>query len=189
MDDNNLKKLDQQISNVRSRLSMDYINVSYGEIIHMYKQDELIIRPEYQRFFRWNSKQKTSLIESILLGIPIPPIYVVEDKIGIWELIDGFQRISTIISFFGALKEDLTASDSANHYSDDLKEDLIHMNKWTLDAGTLVTELEGYNIDTMPKKCIINLKRAVCRVEILHGENNAAIKDELFRRLNSYEER
>lgn len=187
MDDN---RLDQQISNVRSRLSIDYIDVSYGEIIHMYKQDELIIRPEYQRFYRWNSKQKTSLIESILLGIPIPPIYVVEDKIGIWELVDGFQRISTIISFFGALKEDLTASHSACHNSDDDTEEVLtNINKWALDAGTLVTELEGYNIDTMPKKCIINLKRAVCRVAILHGANNAAMKYELFQRFNDYEER
>ena len=189
MDDNNLKKLDQQISDVRSRLSIDYIDVSYGEIIAMYKQDELIIRPEYQRFFRWSSKQKTSFIESILLGIPIPPIYVVEYKIGIWELVDGFQRISTIISFFGSLKENSPTSDSANQHSDDIKEDLINTNKWTLDAGTLVTELEGYNIDTMPKKCIINLKRAVCRVAILHGVNNVAMKHELFQRLNSYEER
>ena len=190
MNDNNLNKLDQQINNVRSRLSIDHINVSYGEIIRMYKQDELIIRLEYQRFFRWNSKQKTSFIESILLGIPIPPIYIVEDKIGIWELVDGFQRISTIISFFGALKEDLTTSHSACHNSDDDTEEVLtNINKWALDTGTLVTELEGYNIDTLPKKCIINLKRTVCRVAILHGANNAAMKYELFRKLNGYEKR
>lgn len=187
MDDN---RLDQQISNVRSRLSIDYIDVSYGEIIAMYKQDELIIRPDYQRSFRWSSKQKTSFIESILLGIPIPPIYVVEDKDGLWELIDGFQRISIIISFLGGLKENSPASDSANHNSDDdIKENLTHTNKWTLDAGTLITELEGYNINTLPNKYIINLKRAVCRVAILHGANNAAMKYELFQRLNRHEER
>lgn len=185
--DNN--KLDQQINNERSRLSIDYIDVSYGEIIAMYKQDELIIRPEYHRLFQWNSKQKTSFIESILLDIPIPPIFVAEDKDGIWELIDGLQRISTIISFFGVLKENLTASDSVNHHPDDIKEDLIHTNKWTLDAGTFVTELEGYNIDTLPKKYIIDLKRAVCRVAILHGGNNATMKYELFQRFNGYEGR
>ena len=186
MDDN---RLDQQISDVRSRLSIDHMDVSYEEIIEMYKQDELIIRPEYHRLFRWNAKQKTSFIESILLGIPIPPIFVMEDKNGIWELIDGLQRISTIISFFGVLKENLTASDSVNYHSDDTREDLIHTNKWTLDAGAFVTELEGYNIDTLPKKYIIDLKRAVFRVEILHGESNTAMKYELFRKLNSYEER
>ena len=190
MDDHNLNNLDQQISDVRSRLSIDHMDVSYGEIIEMYKQDELIIRPEYHRLFRWNAKQKTSLIESILLGIPIPPIYVAEDKNGIWELIDGFQRIATIISSFGALKEDLAESNSACHNSDgNTEEELTNINKWTLDAGTFVTELEGYNIDTLPKKYIIDLKRAVCRVEILHGENNAAMKYELFRRFNNHEER
>ena len=125
-----------------------------------------------------------------MLGIPIPPIFVAEDKDGIWELIDGLQRISTIISFFGVLKENLTVSDSANHNSDDdTEEELTNINKWTLDAGTLVAALAGYNVDTLPKKYIINLKRTVCRVEILNGENNTAIKDKLFRKLNGYEER
>ena len=65
------------------------------------KNDELIIRPEYQRLFRWSEVQKTALIESILLSIPIPPIFVAEDKNGVWELVDGLQRVSTFVSFFG----------------------------------------------------------------------------------------
>lgn len=48
---------------------------------------------------------KTRFIESILLGIPIPPIFVAEDKEGKWELVDGLQRLSTVLSFFGLLKD------------------------------------------------------------------------------------
>lgn len=98
-------KLDTQISEERKRLSTDKMDISFGELINLYKNDELIIRPEYQRLFRWSNLQKTLLIESILLGIPIPPIFVYEDENGVWELVDGLQRVATVISFFGELKE------------------------------------------------------------------------------------
>ena len=104
-------KLDTQISEERKRLSTDKMDISFGELINLYKNDELIIRPEYQRLFRWSNLQKTLLIESILLGIPIPPIFVYEDENGVWELVDGLQRVATVISFFGELKEKKITSD------------------------------------------------------------------------------
>lgn len=95
--------LEQAVSDERKRLSSDRLDISFGELINLYKNKELIIRPEYQRLFRWSHKQRTALIESILLSIPIPPIFVAEDKNGVWELVDGLQRVSTFISFFGDL--------------------------------------------------------------------------------------
>jgi len=89
--------LEQGVSDERKRLSSDRLDISFGELINLYKNDELIIRPEYQRLFRWSETQKTALIESILLSIPIPPIFVAEDKNGVWELVDGLQRVSTFI--------------------------------------------------------------------------------------------
>lgn len=65
------------------------------------------------------------------------------------------------------------------------EDDIRILNKWNLEAGGLVSSLEGLNIDTLPNKYRINLKRAVCRVEILRGESNIAMKYELFKRLNS----
>ena len=182
IDKENTILLEQQISDERSRLSTDRMDISFGELINMYKVGELIIRPEYQRLFRWSNYQKTSLIESILLGIPIPPIFVAEDDAGIWELVDGLQRVSTIISFFGDLEDALLLVGDEDATEEDA--DAI-LNKWTLESGSLVDVLEGYNVDTLPKKYVINIKRAVCRVEILRGESNTAMKYELFKRLNS----
>ena len=96
--------LQKEIEEKRNSLTTDRLDMSYGEIISMYQNDDLIINPEFQRLFRWNNYQKTRFIESILLGIPTPPIFVAEDKEGKWELVDGLQRLSTIISFFGLLK-------------------------------------------------------------------------------------
>lgn len=181
-----VEELEKQISDERARLSTDRMDISFGELINMYKNDELIIRPEYQRLFRWKNAQKTALIESILLGIPIPPIFVAEDKDGIWELVDGLQRLSTIISFYGDLKENLTSLDiDEKNASDEDEEQIINQNKWSLESGNLIKDLADFNVDTLPKKYVINIKRAVCRVEILRGESNTSMKYELFKRLNS----
>lgn len=181
-----IEKLETEISSERERLSSDRMDISFGELINLYKNKELIIQPEYQRLYRWNLKQKTALIESILLGIPVPPIFVAEDTEGIWELVDGLQRVSSFISFFGELEDDLTKlPDEDSDTEIENEEDIRILNKWCLEAGGLVPSLEGLNIDTLPNRYRINLKRAVCRVEILRGESNIAMKYELFKRLNS----
>lgn len=192
---NLFEELESEIDQERGRLSTDRMDISFGELINLYKNKELLIRPEYQRLFRWSPKQKTALIESILLSIPIPPIFVAEDKNGIWELIDGLQRVSTILSFFGELDTDVTNISYTPFASDedDTPEDLDNMeekkevlgNKWTLVEGGLIKALDGYDLETLPPKYKINIKRAVCRVEILRGESNISMKYELFKRLNS----
>ncbi|MCQ4669753.1 DUF262 domain-containing protein [Lactonifactor longoviformis] len=177
--------LEKQISDERARLSSDRMDISFGELMNLYNSDELIIRPEYQRLFRWTTAQKTGLIESILLGIPVPPIFVAEDSDGIWELVDGLQRVSTIISFFGKLKDDISKI-RMDSESDEVEEDAVdNLNFWELESGSLIAELEGFTANTLPQKYLINIKRAVCRVEILRGESNTAMKYELFKRLNS----
>ncbi|MBD1995240.1 DUF262 domain-containing protein [Leptolyngbya sp. FACHB-541] len=191
--------LEKAVSDERRRLSSDRLDISFGELINLYKNDELIIRPEYQRLFRWSEVQKTALIESILLSIPIPPIFVAEDRNGVWELVDGLQRVSTFISFFGELKGDGWKIDNQEEDVSSLveeEEEIVEedgegteegktINKWTLQEGGLVESLQGFNIDSLPTNLKINLKRAVCRVEILRGESSTSMKYELFKRLNS----
>lgn len=188
MNEDIIRNLEKQIVDERARLSADRMDISFGELVNLYKNNELIIRPEYQRLFRWNNAQKTGLIESILLGIPVPPIFVAEDEDGIWELVDGLQRVTTIISFFGELDNTISNDGKNLTIVDDYENEeevYDYLNKWVLEKGDLIPELEGFNCDTLPKKYIINIKRAVCRVEILRGESNIAMKYELFKRLNS----
>lgn len=175
--------LQRQITDERQHIAADRMDISFGELVNMYEHNELVIHPEYQRFFRWTNSQKTALIESILLGIPIPPIFVAEDKDGIWEIVDGLQRVSTIVSFFGKLKADVLTGEVNQNSEDD--EEYSISNKWTLESGDLLRSLEGFNVDSLPQKYILNLKRSVCRVEILRGQSRATLKYELFRRLNS----
>jgi Protein of unknown function DUF262 len=192
LDNEQLNRIETEVEKQRKELSSDRMDISFGEIINLYKNKEIIIRPEYQRLFRWTAEQKTAFIESIILSIPIPPIFVAEDKNGIWELIDGLQRISTFISFFGDLEKSVSEMPIAK--LDEVLEDeedidietvITIGNKWCLTDPKLIKSLDNFNIDTLPNNLKINLKRSVCRVEILRGESSTTMKYELFKRLNS----
>lgn len=75
------------------------VDFSFGEILNLHKDNEIVIQPEYQRLFRWTNEQRSRLIESILLRLPIPPIFLIESESGVLELIDGLQRTSSVLQF------------------------------------------------------------------------------------------
>ena len=151
----------------RNTLQTDKLDMSFGEIMSMYEKEEIIINPEFQRLYRWTDYQKTRFIESIIIGIPIPPIFVAEDKDGRWELVDGLQRLSTLFSFFGILRT------------------LPDKNNWILSDGDLIQSLEKYNCSDLPLKIQLNIKRAACRIEIIKWNSKYDLRFELFNRLNT----
>ena len=67
--------LDDQLGLHRSEVKTDQWSVSIGELFSMYEREKLKINPAFQRFFRWTDDQKTLLVESVLLGFPIPPLF------------------------------------------------------------------------------------------------------------------
>lgn len=73
-------------------------NRSFGELIDMFENGE-IIKPEMQREFVWDSLKCSRLIESIILGLPIPPLFLLEVDNNKYELIDGLQRLTTLYNF------------------------------------------------------------------------------------------
>lgn len=58
------------------------------------------IRPEYQRRLRWDNRKKSQLIESFIMNIPVPPIFLYEKTLGNFEVMDGQQRLNAISSFY-----------------------------------------------------------------------------------------
>jgi hypothetical protein len=162
-----LKQLETRLEETRNSLSTDRLDMSFGEIMSMYERSEIIINPDFQRLFRWDTYQKTRFIESILIGIPVPPIFVAEDESGRWELVDGLQRISTIFSFFGVLRT------------------LPDKNNWIMGRGDIATDLENLACKDLPLKFQLNIKRASCRVEIIKWNSGFDMRYELFNRLNT----
>ncbi|EST90241.1 DUF262 domain-containing protein [Vagococcus lutrae] len=73
-------------------------NRSFGELIDMYENGEIVV-PDMQRKFVWDSIKSSRLIESIILGLPIPPLFLLEISDNQYELIDGVQRLTTLSNF------------------------------------------------------------------------------------------
>ncbi|MEM8359086.1 DUF262 domain-containing protein, partial [Morganella morganii] len=61
-----------EVNERRKEIRTDGYSISIGEWLSLYENGEIDIHPEFQRIYRWTEIQKTNLIESILLGIPIP---------------------------------------------------------------------------------------------------------------------
>ena len=160
--------LDNELNTARQEIVKDGYDMSIGELITLYKERELIINPDFQRYFRWTSLQKTKFIESILLRIPIPPIFVFQIDEGTWELVDGLQRLSSLFEFVGILQ------DSKG----------IPMPPSILEGTTQLPSLRGKTWRGFTKPQQFDIKRARIRIEILAQGTNANTKFELFQRLN-----
>lgn len=158
--------IDSKVESVRTR-SLD---LSFNELLDMYDNEELIISPEYQRLFRWDLDKQSRFIESLILELPIPPIFVIELKDGQYELIDGLQRISTYLHFRGELKKVGKAKAE---------------DGFELQGCDVLNELNGREYDDLPKSIQIKLKRNFIRVEILRKESDSRLRYYMFKRLNT----
>lgn len=168
--------LQNEIDEKRTEIHSDGYPMSIGELLSIYENEELDIHPEFQRFFRWSSLQKTKLIESILLGIPIPSIFVSQREDGVWDVIDGLQRLSTIFEFVGILKDE-----SGNCLPES-----------TLKRTYYLPSLEEkvWNNKSNPEKSLtqsqrIDFKREKINIQIIKKESDSSIKYELFQRINT----
>jgi Protein of unknown function DUF262 len=171
------EKLASEIEKAKLYVSTDDYNVSIGELANWYADGEIVINPEFQRLFRWSQSQKSALIESIFLGIPIPPIFVYQNDDGIYELIDGLQRVSTLFEFMGLL----TDSDGNNIAAS------------MLSATNYIPALEGATWDgnaplagayDIGPALRLHIKRSKIGIQILRKESEENSKYDLFQRLN-----
>lgn len=159
----------------RRNIRSDGYTMSIGEAANMYRDREIVITPEYQRLFRWTIEQQSRLIESILLDIPLPPIFVAQREDGVWEVVDGLQRLSTILKFMGELRDEATESNYIK------PEPLVKTRYLPSLAGALWDHPDGNFTNTLR----INVKRARLDFRILLKESDEQVKFELFDRLNS----
>lgn len=154
-------KIDDKIGEVRT----EALDLSFGEIVNLHKNDELVIQPEYQRLFRWSEEQKSRLIESILLELPIPQIFVIENQDGVLELIDGLQRISSVIQFINPA--------------------VIGLEPLILQGCDLIQELNGQRFEDMSLSLRLRLKRSSVRTIVIKKQSKSFLRYEMFKRLNT----
>jgi hypothetical protein len=124
------------------------------------------LSPEYQRRHRWNSKKKSQLIESFLMNIPVPSVFLFENDYNQYEVMDGRQRLGTISEFLG--------------------------NKFALRGCEFWRELDGKRFTELP--IVLQrglLRRTISAVVLLAetqqpvGADDLDVRMVLFRRLNT----
>ncbi|GAA4400231.1 DUF262 domain-containing protein [Quisquiliibacterium transsilvanicum] len=115
--------------------------------------------PDFQRRERWSTEKQSGLIESFLLNVPVPPIYLAEDEYGQYSVVDGKQRLSAIRAF---MTENLA-----------------------LRALEKFTELESRSFASLPEPLqnALNIRPYV-RVVTLLKQSDPTLKFEVFTRLN-----
>jgi hypothetical protein len=131
----------------------------YGEEDHL---EKTLYVPKYQRAFVWNPKKQSKFIESVLLGVPLTPFLVSEDEEGRLEIIDGSQRIRTLIAFFE--------------------------NTLKLRALTKLKEINTAKYKDLPRRSQTYFKNRDFKF-IIADKAIDAIKHDIFARINTTSER
>lgn len=158
----------EEIVKKRKQVMVDQMRMSVGELMSLYESDEINLSPAYQRLFRWSDQQQSDFIESILLGYPIPPIFVYQDEDGKWDVVDGVQRLSTIYRFTHLLEPDRPA--------------------FELISGRILKELDGLSwsgenqLDSSTK---LDFRRSALNIITILDKNESNPTYEIFRRLNT----
>ena len=156
------QKIEEKIGEVR----LDALDLSFGEIMSLYRNGEFTISPDFQRYFRWSNVQRSRLIESILLELPIPQIFVIENHDGVLELIDGLQRISSIVNF--------------------VQYDLLKLEEpLRLEGCDLIPSLNKVAFDELPLALRLRVKRSKVRTVIIKRQSSRLLRYEMFKRLNT----
>lgn len=167
--------LQDEIDHKSKEIQTDSYAMSIGELMNMYKDGELQIQPDFQRLFRWSPSQKARFIESILLGIPIPPIFVAQTKGGVWDVIDGVQRLSTIFEFTGILKDT---------NGNPVPPTQLEPTKFLPSLGGKMWMSDDTE-NSFTNEQRIDFKRAKMDINIIKRSSDADAKYEMFQRLNT----
>lgn len=150
------------------------LDVSFNELLDMYRSEppELEISPAFQRVFVWDDQQQSQFIESLLLELPIPPIYVIEHgEEGHYLLIDGLQRLSSYLHFRGSLENS--------------RKSITNGDFLKLVGCDIVKELNGKAWVDLDTALQIRLKRAFVSLQVIRKESLPDLKYHMFKRLNS----
>lgn len=154
-------KIENQIKENRRKFRVDHFDIILSEYISKIMQNNLILNPPYQRTFRWTIEDQSTLIESILLGIPIPPIFVFQREDSKWEVIDGLQRTMTIYNF------------------------LLSDNPITLTGLKILTELNELKANELSEEIRLKILNFRIRIELVEETQDIFSQYLLFNRLNS----
>jgi hypothetical protein len=160
-----------QFESQRKKVDVDNFDVTVRELVRMVEEGEIDRAPEYQRKFRWDEIRESKLVESVLLGLPVPTIFMATNKDGTWELVDGLQRLSSLVHFVG---EPAT-----------LKASIGKSERLRLTGLEKLSALNGKIFDDVPEPIRLHLMKRALRVTSLSDKSDLDVRYDTFERLNT----
>jgi uncharacterized protein with ParB-like and HNH nuclease domain len=122
-------------------------------------ENHLLILPDIQREYVWDNGKASRLIESLILNIPIPVLYFSETAEARYEIIDGHQRVMSIVRYLS--------------------------NQFTLSGLSILREYRGLRFHNLPEREQRFLKMRTLRTILISAESHPNMKFEIFERLNT----
>ena len=147
-----------EIPKDQRKLTTQAYDKSVSDIVRMIKGGDIHLNPEYQRNYVWDNKRASLLVESIILNVPIPVIYVNQEDDDSWTVIDGLQRLNTLRRFFE--------------------------RDFKLRGLEILDDLNGNDIKSLNPKAARILRNGLLRVIVISNDSHPDIKYDIFMRLN-----
>lgn len=158
-DSDNESKIPYEIPQEVRKITTQAYDKSVSDIVRMIEDKDIRLDPDYQRNYVWDNKKASMLIESIILNVPIPVIYVSQEDDDTWSVIDGLQRLYSLRRFFEG--------------------------KFKLSGLEILSELNKQDINTLNPKALRMLRNGLLRVIMITHDSNEEIKYDVFMRLNT----
>lgn len=154
-------EIDNNVDIPKEKRKLETNSYDYSvEFIYNYiKSGKIILEVPFQRKFIWKPDRSSKLIESIIMNVPIPPIYLAEEKDGKWLVIDGLQRLSAVKAFYE--------------------------NEFNLESLEIVKELITNKYKDLPPKAKSLLDDGMLRIIVIKKDSHPDIKFDIFMRLNN----
>lgn len=160
----------EELGEQKRKVDFNSYDFSVKELVSMVAEGIIDIAPEYQRQFRWEDERQSKLIESLLLGIPIPNIFMATNNDGSWEVIDGVQRLTTIIRFMD---------------NQDAKNRTNVQDTLTLKSLEKLPSFNKQSFTKLPHKIKLDFMLRTLKVTTLTDKSDLDVRFDLFERLNT----
>lgn len=152
-------KIPYEIPQEVRKITTQAYDKSVADVVRMIDDKDIRLDPDYQRNYVWDNKKASMLIESIILNVPIPVIYVSQEEDDSWSVIDGLQRLYSLKRFFDG--------------------------KFKLSGLEILSDLNKSDINTLNPKALRMLRNGLLSVIMITHDSNEEIKYDVFMRLNT----
>jgi hypothetical protein len=159
-----------QLNIERRRVDVAVADLTVREVVRMVRDGEMNAAPAYQRKFRWKPADESRLIESLMLGLPVPSVFVAANPDFSLEVVDGLQRVSTLVHFLEPRQEDL--------------DKIGRESPLALSGLDKLEKLEDLTFAQLPGEVQRYFGRLGLRVTTLTDKSDPNVRFQLFERLN-----